>query len=178
MKGLFSRTCPLVPRRETWFVRRKPAAKVGPDSALTVGPKADPISCSSRPKRQELKFGRSAHLGAERMNERDLRSQIAEVKAGHLSRREFVQGMIAVGLTAPMAGAMLPHSGIAMAADEIPYKPTKAGGGGPLKLLFWQAPTLLNPHFAIGTKDQECCRLFYEPLAGWNKDGVLVPILG
>ena len=28
------------------------------------------------------------------------------------------------------------------------YKPTKAGGGGPLKVLRWQAPTLLNPHFA------------------------------
>jgi peptide/nickel transport system substrate-binding protein len=111
------------------------------------------------------------------MNERDLRSQIAEVKAGRLSRRQFVQRMVAAGLTAPMAGAMLAHSGVAMAAEETLYKPTKAGGGGPLKLLFWQAPTLLNPHFAIGTKDQECCRLFYEPLAGWNKDGVLVPIL-
>ncbi|MGY3450036.1 peptide ABC transporter substrate-binding protein [Bradyrhizobium sp. USDA 4353] len=111
------------------------------------------------------------------MNERDLRSQIADVKAGRLSRRDFVQRMIAVGLTAPMAGAMLSYSGIAVAADAIPYKPTKAGGGGPLKLLLWQAPTLLNPHFAIGTKDQEACRLFYEPLAGWDKEGNLVPIL-
>src|SRR5512140_759319 len=112
-----------------------------------------------------------------RMNERDLRNQIADVKAGRLSRREFVQRMIAVGLTAPMAGAMLSYSGAAVAADAIPYKPTKAGGGGPLKLLLWQAPTLLNPHFAIGTKDQEASRLFYEPLAGWDKDGNLVPIL-
>jgi len=111
------------------------------------------------------------------MNERDLRHQIADVKAGRLSRREFVQRMIAVGLTAPMAGAMLAHSGIAVAAEAIPYKPTKAGGGGPLKLLLWQAPTLLNPHFAVGTKDQEACRLFYEPLAGWDKEGNLVPIL-
>jgi peptide/nickel transport system substrate-binding protein len=111
------------------------------------------------------------------MNERDLRNQIADVKAGRLSRREFVQRMIAVGLTAPLAGAMLAHSGVAVAAEAIGYKPPKAGGGGPLKLLFWQAPTLLNPHFAIGTKDQEACRLFYEPLAGWDKDGNLVPIL-
>ncbi|MGJ4944133.1 peptide ABC transporter substrate-binding protein [Bradyrhizobium sp. HKCCYLS1011] len=111
------------------------------------------------------------------MNERDLRNQIADVKSGRLSRRDFVQRMIALGLTAPMAGAMLVHSGVAMAAEEIVYKPTKAGGGGPLKLLFWQAPTLLNPHFAIGTKDQEACRLFYEPLAGWDADGNLVPIL-
>ena len=37
--------------------------------------------------------------------------------------------------------------------------------------------TLLNPHFAVGTKDQEGSRIFYEPLAGWDNDGNLVPIL-
>jgi peptide/nickel transport system substrate-binding protein len=111
------------------------------------------------------------------MNERQLRREIAEVKAGRLSRREFVRRVVALGLTAPMAGMMLAHSGAATATTEIPYKPTKAGGGGALKLLFWQAPTLLNPHFAIGIKDQEACRVFYEPLAGWDADGNLVPIL-
>ncbi|MET0720013.1 MAG: peptide ABC transporter substrate-binding protein, partial [Tardiphaga sp.] len=87
------------------------------------------------------------------MNERDLRDLIADVKTGRLTRRAFVQRMIAVGLTAPMAGMMLSQSGVAMAATAFPYKPTKAGGGGLLKLLYWQAITLLNPHFAIGTKD-------------------------
>jgi peptide/nickel transport system substrate-binding protein len=111
------------------------------------------------------------------MKERDLRDLIADVKTGRLSRRAFVQRMIAVGLTAPMAGMMLSHSGVAMATTEIPYKPTKAGGGGLLKLLYWQAVTLLNPHFAVGTKDQEGSRIFYEPLAGWDNDGNLVPFL-
>src|SRR3954451_846461 len=111
------------------------------------------------------------------MQERELRSLIADVKAGQLSRRVFVQRMIAVGLTAPMAGMMLAQSGGPMGAADIPYKPTKAGGGGLLKLLYWQAVTLLNPHFAIGTKDQEGSRIFYEPLAGWDNDGNLVPIL-
>lgn len=111
------------------------------------------------------------------MKERELRDLIADVKTGRLSRRAFVQRMIAVGLTAPMAGMMLSHSGVAMAAAEVPYKPTKAGGGGPLKLLLWQAVTLLNPHFAVGTKDQEGSRIFYEPLAGWDNDGNLVPFL-
>ena len=41
----------------------------------------------------------------------------------------------------------------------------------------WQGPTLLNPHFAVGTKDQYGCRVFYEPLAAWDGDGNLVPIL-
>jgi peptide/nickel transport system substrate-binding protein len=111
------------------------------------------------------------------MKERKLRNLIADVKAGQLSRRAFVERMIAVGLTAPMAGMMLSQSGVAMAATAIPYKPTKAGGGGALKLLYWQAPTLLNPHFAVGTKDQEGSRIFYEPLAGWDSEGNLVPVL-
>ena len=111
------------------------------------------------------------------MKERELRNLIADVKTGRLSRRAFVQRMIAVGLTAPMAGMMLAQSGVPMQAAEIPYKPTKAGGGGALRLLYWQAPTLLNPHFAVGTKDQEGSRIFYEPLAGWDSDGNLVPVL-
>ena len=111
------------------------------------------------------------------MKERELRDLIADVKTGRLSRRAFVQRMIAVGLTAPMAGMMLSQSGVAMAATAIPYKPAKAGGGGLLKLLYWQAITLLNPHFAIGTKDQEGSRIFYEPLAGWDGEGNLVPVL-
>ncbi len=111
------------------------------------------------------------------MQERELRDLIANVKTGQLSRRGFVQRMIAVGLTAPIAGMMLAQAGVPMAAAEIPYKPTQAGGGGVLKLLYWQAVTLLNPHFAIGTKDQEGSRIFYEPLAGWDADGNLVTAL-
>jgi len=111
------------------------------------------------------------------MNEQRLRDLIADVKTGRLSRRAFVRQMVALGLTAPMAGMMLSHSGVAWAADTITYKPTKAGGGGALKLLYWQAATLLNPHFAVGTKDQEGSRVFYEPLAGWDSDGNLIPVL-
>jgi peptide/nickel transport system substrate-binding protein len=35
----------------------------------------------------------------------------------------------------------------------------------------------LNPHWATGTKEQEGSRMFYEPLAGWDADGVLYPVL-
>ncbi len=62
-----------------------------------------------------------------------------------------------------------------MAQSKPVYKPTKRGGGGPLKVLWWQGPTLLNPHFAVGTKDQDGSRFFYEPLAGWDADGNLKP---
>ena len=111
------------------------------------------------------------------MNERDLRGLLDQVKAGGLSRRAFVRRMAAVGLTAPMATQLLAFSGVAMAQSRPTYKPTKRGGGGLLKVLWWQGPTLLNPHFAVGTKDQDGSRLFYEPLAGWDADGNLRPIL-
>jgi len=112
------------------------------------------------------------------MDERDLRGLIDRVKTGRLSRRGFVKRLAVVGLTAPMATQLLAISGVAMAQPKRPiYKPTKRGGGGLLKVLWWQAPTLLNPHFATGTKDQDGSRLFYEPLAGWDADGNLRPIL-
>ncbi|MBV8934843.1 MAG: peptide ABC transporter substrate-binding protein [Alphaproteobacteria bacterium] len=111
------------------------------------------------------------------MNEQDLRDLAAAVRAGRVSRRAFVQRMVGLGLTAPFAARLLAASGMAQMAAPAEYKPTKAGGGGSLKVLFWQAPTLLNPHFAVGTKDQEGARIFYEPLAAWDRDGNLVPVL-
>jgi peptide/nickel transport system substrate-binding protein len=111
------------------------------------------------------------------MNESELRTLIAEVKARRVSRRAFVRRMVGLGLTAPFAGQLLARAGVAQTAPQTDYKPTKAGGGGALKLLFWQAATLLNPHFAVGAKDAEGCRIFYEPLAAWDPDGNLVPVL-
>jgi len=111
------------------------------------------------------------------MDERELRSLIGEVKAGRLSRRAFVQMMVGVGLTGPLAAQMLASAGVAHAQSKQPYKPTKRGGGGALKVLWWQGATLLNPHFATGTKDQDGSRIFYEPLASWDPDGNLAPNL-
>jgi peptide/nickel transport system substrate-binding protein len=112
------------------------------------------------------------------MEERDLRQLIGQVKAGRLSRRSFVQMMVGLGLTAPMATQMLASAGVAQAQTKAaPYKPTKRGGGGQLKTLWWQGATLLNPHFATGTKDQDGSRIFYEPLASWDPDGNLSPNL-
>ena len=108
------------------------------------------------------------------MDEHGLRELIMQVKTGRLSRRDFVQMMVGLGLTAPLAAQMLASAGVAHAQTKLMYKPTKRGGGGPLKTLWWQGATLLNPHFAVGTKDQDGARIFYEPLASWDPDGNLV----
>src|SRR4030081_3043141 len=111
------------------------------------------------------------------MDERDLRGLLDQAKAGRMSRRAFVRQMTAVGLTAPLAIQLLALSGVAMAQPKSTYKPTRRGGGGLLKVLWWQGPTLLNPHFATGTKDQDASRIFYEPLASWDVDGNLNLVL-
>jgi peptide/nickel transport system substrate-binding protein len=111
------------------------------------------------------------------MTEPELRRLVAAVRAGTLSRRAFVRKLAALGLAAPLAAQVLAHSGVAQQPAPAEYRPTKAGGGGALKSLLWQGPSLLNPHFALGAKDSEACRIFYEPLAAWDPDGNLVPVL-
>jgi peptide/nickel transport system substrate-binding protein len=46
-----------------------------------------------------------------------------------------------------------------------------------LRILYWQAPTILNVHFAQGTKDQAAASLVLEPLIDIAQDGTLIPIL-
>jgi peptide/nickel transport system substrate-binding protein len=111
------------------------------------------------------------------MDEHQIRSLIIDVQAGRLSRRQFVQTMVALGLTAPLAAQMLGAAGVAAQPKAATFTPSRRGGGGPLRVLWWQAPTLLNPHFGTGTKDTDGARIFFEPLAGHDPDGNLVPVL-
>ncbi len=111
------------------------------------------------------------------MKEAELRDLLGAVKDGRVSRRALVAKLVALGLTAPFANLLLARSGLAQVSTAAEYKPTRAGGGGALRTLFWQGPTLLNPHFAVGAKDSEGGRIFYEPLAAWDPDGNLVPVL-
>ena len=111
------------------------------------------------------------------MNEQQIRALVERVRDGSLPRRRFIERMVGLGLSAPTASMILMHHGIAQAQTALPYKPTRRGGGGTLKLLWWQGPVHLNPHWATGTKEQEGSRIFYEPLAAWDPDGNLMPVL-
>ena len=53
----------------------------------------------------------------------------------------------------------------------------RRGRDGQLKLLYWQAPSLLNPYLASGTKDVEAASLILEPLAHYDENGNMVPVL-
>jgi peptide/nickel transport system substrate-binding protein len=66
----------------------------------------------------------------------------------------------------------LPES--AAAPDSIPFEPKQRGGGGQLKLLWWQAPSILNPHLSNGQKDIDACSMFYEQLVYLDAEANLV----
>src|SRR5215207_1092610 len=111
------------------------------------------------------------------MDEDRIRTLIGEVNAGRLSRRRFIRSMVPLGLTVPLAASLLRSRPALAQAATSAFQPARRGGGGPLRLLYWQAPTILNPHLAVGVKDVTGSRIFYEPLADFDAEGQLVPVL-
>jgi peptide/nickel transport system substrate-binding protein len=66
-------------------------------------------------------------------------------------------------------------------ATEMPDDEAMAGQGRGvadlLRILYWQAPTNLNPHFSQGTKDSAAASLVLEPLIDVDGEGNLIPVL-
>ena len=71
--------------------------------------------------------------------------------------------------TALMGAAALTLLPLAASAER--------GTDGEVKILYWQAPSILNPFLSGGTKDVESSSMIIEPLARFNQDGALVPWL-
>jgi peptide/nickel transport system substrate-binding protein len=115
------------------------------------------------------------------IEEHALRHWVRQVVAGKASRRQFMHTMLGLGLFGPFTANLLAACGGASAqgrpAGASAFTPTKRGGGGKLRLLWWQAPTILNAHLAAGTKDVDAARASYEPLISVNAAGDFVPIL-
>ncbi|MEP0504077.1 MAG: peptide ABC transporter substrate-binding protein [Paracoccaceae bacterium] len=51
------------------------------------------------------------------------------------------------------------------------------GSDGNVSIIYWQAPSILNPFLSGGTKDVESASMIIEPLARFNEKGQLVPWL-
>ena len=85
---------------------------------------------------------------------------------------------VTVGCGTPAATPLPPTAEPIQAATEAPTETQPARGqGGTLTLLYFQAPTVVNPHLSPGTKDLSASRLTYEPLASFDKDSHLTPFL-
>ncbi len=81
-------------------------------------------------------------------------------------------------VAAPANTAARPTTTMAMqgAARNITLpEGTKRGEGGTLRLIWWQAPTIMNAHLAQGTKDFDASRVVAEPLATFSRNTLNLP---
>ncbi|WP_425070866.1 peptide ABC transporter substrate-binding protein [Sagittula sp. S175] len=67
--------------------------------------------------------------------------------------------------------------GAAAALALAPAAFAERGADGEVKIIYWQAPSILNPFLSGGTKDVESASMIIEPLARFDQDGNLVPWL-
>ena len=67
----------------------------------------------------------------------------------------------------------------AMAAAVLlaPNANAARGDSGHLKIIYWQAASILNPYLSGGTKDRDASSLIMEPLARYDETGAMVPWL-
>ena len=77
-----------------------------------------------------------------------------------------------VGVAAGLAVAAL----VALVAFDAGPLATRSGDRT-LTLVYWQAPSTLNPYLSGGFKDRDAGAITLEPLAKYDPDGVLVPAL-
>jgi len=66
--------------------------------------------------------------------------------------------------------AMLATSTMAMADGHEGER----GRDGQVNIIYWQAPSILNPYLSGGTKDVQAASLMLEPLARYDENGALV----
>ena len=72
-----------------------------------------------------------------------------------------------------MKKLLLAASALAFAAAAH----AERGSDGHVSIIYWQAPSILNPYLSGGTKDIEASSLVLEPLARYNENGELTPWL-
>ena len=63
--------------------------------------------------------------------------------------------------------------GAAAAFALAPAAYADRGSAGHVSVLYWQAPSILNPYLSGGTKDLESSSLILEPLAGFDEKGAI-----
>lgn len=115
---------------------------------------------------------------------------LSSYRAGHISRRSFIAGATAAGLSLG-AATFLANGGNPAGAQTPSASPVESplggeaerptvgteglerGSQGELRILWWQAPTVLNPHLGADAGYQ----FVMEPMLAYFPDNSIQPIL-
>jgi peptide/nickel transport system substrate-binding protein len=107
------------------------------------------------------------------MGRDDLELLVRDLRHGRISRRQAIARLAAWGLSAGSLGSALTASSLRPAQAAAGGR----GASGVLKLLYWQAPTILNPHLSQGTKDFHASHICCEALLTVDAAGNFAPVL-
>ncbi|HYH12826.1 MAG TPA: ABC transporter substrate-binding protein [Thermomicrobiales bacterium] len=117
------------------------------------------------------------------------RTLVDQLRSGAIDRRAFLKTSGALGVSGGVAAIVA--NGVA-AQDATPAASGSAdpagrpavgtenqerGAGGELRLISWQAATVLAAHSSTGTKDTMAGSLIMEPVLTFNADGQVAPLL-
>ena len=126
------------------------------------------------------------------------RSLAESLTSGAIDRRQFLARATALGVApavavfianaAPVVAAGGSPNGFALYQDATPeagpsgipdagMEGRTRGEGGELRIIQWQAATVLNAHRATGNKDYMASDIVNEPLMRYAEDGSLLPNL-
>ena len=65
--------------------------------------------------------------------------------------------------------------GAAACSALAPAAFAERGEDGQVNIIYWQAPSILNPYLSGGTKDIEASSIVIEPLARYDQNGSSCP---
>jgi peptide/nickel transport system substrate-binding protein len=115
------------------------------------------------------------------------------LRAGEMTRREFTLRALALGVGMPIISFILraetvrasgiQQIGWGVAAQGVTGPPAEGmdgrtrGEGGEVKLIQWQAPSMISPHVSTGEKDYLAAQPILEPVMHYLPDGTLIPNL-
>ena len=90
-------------------------------------------------------------------------------KAGYRNGFAVYQGADGTPAASPVAGAP--------GRPEENTEGQTRGEGGELRLIQWQAPTLMSPHVSSGTKEFLAAQMVLEPLIHYTPEAIMIPNL-
>ena len=99
------------------------------------------------------------------------------MKSFRLVRRLLSASLLSVPLAGLLVLGSCTRQEAANSSGEQAGEASEVGDDSVLRLLYSRIPTTLNPHLANGFQDFEAARIVYEPLATYEANGDMVPVL-
>lgn len=118
-----------------------------------------------------------------------VRDLVTQLRQGQISRRRFGQTALALGVSPALIAAITSRVAAQDTANpddifasdgapsDVGTEEQTRGAGGEVRIIQYQAPTILSPHVATGYKDFDAAQIVLEPLLTYLPDAQIYGVL-